>query len=215
MVCGLPGSPSDHVHLAHRSCSLKQADGALPRSMTRERRFRFRTSAKPGRGPTTPATPARLAGAAAAAGWSPIPRHRIPACRGREVRQRHDATPTLPRGEPIGKHVKRLTVLVKNGCDKRHTTPDSAPSLSKARHSLDDREATRAPSPTREAGDEQGLTGFRCSYRVYVQSRGAGRSGLPTGNGNRWLANRGVRRSSEPQTGPDSKATSVAGRRCG
>src|ERR687897_3856421 len=59
-----------------------------------------------------------------------------------------------------------------------------------------------------------GLTGPGCSYRVSVQSRGAGRSGLPTGNGNRRRANRGVRRSHEPQTGPDSKATSVAGRRC-
>ena len=34
--------PDDRVHLAHRSCSSKQADGALPRNMTHERRFRFR-----------------------------------------------------------------------------------------------------------------------------------------------------------------------------
>ena len=63
--------------------------------------------------------------------------------------------------------------------------------------------------------DDKGLTARTCSYRVSVQSRGAGRSGLPTGNGYRRRANRGVRRSHGPQTGPDCKAMSVAGRRCG
>ena len=183
--------------------------------MTRERRFRFRTSARPGRGPTAPATPAPLAGVAAAPGrfTTPTPWHRQPAHRQREVRQRHDATSTVTRGEPLGKHMKHLSVLVEDSCDKRHTRRVSVRVIGDAQHSLI---IVRRPGaiPSTEA-DERGLTGRRCSYRVSVQSRGAGRSGLPTENGNRRRANRGVRRSREPQTGSDNKATSVAGRRCG
>ena len=91
------------------------------RSMTREYRFRFHASVKPGRGPTAATTPARLDGAAAAVDWFPTPWHRRSAYRPRDARQRHDAGTTLARDEPLGKHMKRLTVLVKHACDKRHT----------------------------------------------------------------------------------------------
>src|SRR5215213_9695091 len=52
-------------------------------------------------------------------------------------------------------------------------------------------------------------------YSVRTVPRSPDEAGLPTGSGNRRRANRGVRRSNEPETGPEGKATSVAGRRCG
>jgi hypothetical protein len=71
-------------------------------SMTHERRFRFRTSAKPEHGPTVPATPTQQPV------WLPR-RDGSPACGiayvvpPAEVRQRLDATTTVTRREPIGK----------------------------------------------------------------------------------------------------------------
>jgi hypothetical protein len=57
------------------------------------------------------------------------------------VPQRHGATFTITRREPLGKHVKRLTVLVKTGCDKRHSGAVSALAVGDVPRSLENDEA--------------------------------------------------------------------------
>ena len=57
------------------------------------------------------------------------------------VQQRHGAALTVTRSKPSGKHGNQLRVLVKNGCDKRHTGRVSMRAAGDLCHSLHDHEA--------------------------------------------------------------------------
>jgi hypothetical protein len=81
---------------------------------------------------------------AAAAEW--FPTHGA-AYRYTTGERHHDATTTVTRSEPFGKHVKRLIVLVKNGCDKRHSWAVSALAVGKMPRSLQNDEAPRVIFP--------------------------------------------------------------------
>ena len=65
----------------------------------------------------------------------------------RAVRQRHNATPTVASREPFGKHVKRLTVPVRNACDKRHTCHVFVLAVGDEWHSLHDHEVSWVRRP--------------------------------------------------------------------
>ncbi len=158
----------------------------------------------------------RIASAITTSKWLPIPTVRHNHSQPHQTRQRNGAECTLARRKPGCKHGKMPTVPIDDDFDKRHSVSACEETKQAPAKWQDFLNRHRHRRQRGVLSIDTVLTHRGRSYRVYVQSRGAGlQRGLPTGSDNRWPANRGVRRSYGSRKGPEGEATSVAGRRCG